>query len=298
MNASEILLIYLIAGLSASAALSLLAIKAKVIRRGAMPQSMFIGTLVTLSGLPSVLLFISFLVYSTMVTRLGKERKIKLGLTSDLEGREAGQVIAVGFVPSVMAMVSAITYAVGLVDASRAFLASYIASLAATSADTWASEIGVLSRGKPTLITKPRVKVAPGTSGAVTPLGELSSLAGSASVALTYLAITRAFDGSPGWVKFNWGALSPTVQLILLIIALGYMGEVLDSFLGALTQPKYYCDKCGVITEQVIHVCGERTRLIHNPRVRLSNEDVNLVESLIVSILALILVASFSRLLG
>jgi uncharacterized protein (TIGR00297 family) len=297
MNTYDILIMYLVAGLLASVALSVLAIRAKVIRRGAMPQSVMVGTLVTLSGFPSVLLFILFLAYTTLVTRLGKERKVKLGVADDVEGRKANQVVAVGFTPAVMAMASSIMYAVGLTEASGVFLASYVASLAAASADTWASEIGVLSRGRPILFTMPRARVSPGTSGAVTPLGELSSLAGSASVALTYLALTRVFNTSPLWVKFNWGSLNPSIQLVLLIIALGYVGEVMDSVIGALTQPKYYCDRCGVVTEQEVHTCGERTRLIYDPRVKLSNEAVNLLESLIAAVLAIVITLSFSRLL-
>jgi len=39
MNTYDILIMYLVAGLLASVALSVLAIRAKVIRRGAMPQS-------------------------------------------------------------------------------------------------------------------------------------------------------------------------------------------------------------------------------------------------------------------
>ncbi|ABW02436.1 DUF92 domain-containing protein [Caldivirga maquilingensis] len=298
MNNIDVLVTYLVIGLLASVALSIIAVKAKVIRRGAIPQSVLVGTLVTLSGLPSVLLFILFLLYSTIVTRLGKEPKIKLGVAYDLEGRGASQVAAVGFTPSVMAMVSAVTYAVNLTTVAKIFLISYVASLAATSADTWASEIGVLSRGNPFLVTMPKAKVTPGTSGAVTWLGELSSLAGSTAIALTYLALNVVFNNSPNWVKFNWSTVNPTIQLILLILALGYIGEVLDSLLGALTQPKYYCDRCGMVTEQEVHTCGGRTRLIYEPRIKLSNEDVNLLTSLIVAVTAVLVALAFSRLLG
>ncbi|WP_291767593.1 DUF92 domain-containing protein [Caldivirga sp. UBA161] len=298
MNNIEVLAAYLVIGLSASVALSVIAVKAKVIRRGAVPQSVLVGTLVTLSGLPSVLLFILFLLYATIVTRLGKEPKIKLGVAYDLEGRGARQVAAVGFTPSVMAMVSAATYAVGLAAVAKIFLISYVASLAATSADTWASEIGVLSRSNPFLVTMPKAKVTPGTSGAVTLLGELSSLAGSAAIALTYLALAAAFNHSPNWVKFNWTTVNPTIQVVLLVFALGYLGEVLDSLLGALTQPKYYCDRCGMVTEQEVHTCGGRARLIYEPRIKLSNEDVNLLTSLIVAITTVLVTLAFSHLLG
>ncbi len=298
MNNFDVLMAYLIIGLSASVALSMIAVKAKVIRRGAVPQSILVGTLVALSGPPSVLLFILFLLYATIVTRLGKEPKIKLGIANDLEGREASQVAAVGFAPSVMAMVSAVTYAMGLATAAKVFLISYMASLAATSADTWASEIGVLSRNNPFLITMPKAKVTPGTSGAVTLLGELSSLAGSMVMALTYLALALAFNNSPNWVKFNWTTLNPSIQVVLLVFALGYLGEVLDSLLGALTQPKYYCDKCGMVTERDVHICGSKARLIYEPRIKLSNEDVNLLTSLIVAIIAVLVALTFNRLLG
>jgi len=298
VNNIEVLVTYLIIGLSASIALSIIAVKAKVIRRSAIPQSVLVGTLVTLSGPPSVLLFILFLLYATIVTRLGKEPKVKLGIAYDLEGRGARQVAAVGFTPSIMAMVSSVTYAIGLVTVAKIFLVSYVASLAATSADTWASEIGVLSKSEPFLIIMPKAKVTPGTSGAVTLLGELSSLAGSTAIALTYLVLAVVFNRSPGWIKFNWDTVNPSMQVILLVLALGYLGEVMDSLLGALTQPKYYCDRCSMVTEQEIHTCGSKTRLIYNPRIKLSNEDVNLLTSLIVAVIAVLVSLTFSRLLG
>jgi len=51
------------------------------------------------------------------------------------------------------------------------------------------------------------------------------------------------------------------------------------------------------VTEHEVHTCGERTRLIYDPRVKLSNEAVNLLESLIAAVLAIVITLSFSRLL-
>lgn len=298
MQAAYVVITYALVGVAASWLIALYAVKAKVIRRGAFYVSIFVGSSVSLLGPLSVLALILFLAYATMATRLGREVKARWGVDKDAEGRGFSQVLAVGLAPSVMSIASSLTYIAGFINLSRALLASYAASLAASLADTWASEIGVLSRSTPRLIVKPWVKVSPGTSGGVTALGELSSLAGASAMALTYYALSRAAYIMPGIISYNWAYADPTPLLVIVIVALGYLGEVLDSVIGAVAQPKYLCPRCRVIVEDEVHYCGSRTIRLNDPPVRLKNEDVNMITSTIVAIIALILTLSFRGLLG
>lgn len=93
----------------------------------------------------------------------------------------------------------------------------YIASVAAVTADKFASELGVLSATPISLATLKPVK--PGKSGAVSLLGLLSSLAGGLVIGIVASVL---FD------------LNPTV--ILLIGICGLFGSFVDSFFGVLEE--------------------------------------------------------------
>ncbi|MFP3314382.1 MAG: DUF92 domain-containing protein [Thermocladium sp.] len=270
---------YFAIGFTASIVLTLAAIKLKVIRRDAAPAAVLIGTLISLSGPLTVLFFIIFLFLSTIVTRLGASRKRALGVGSDLEGRTARQVMAVGIIPGIISAAAAI-------HPSNELLDLLVVSIATSSADTWASEIGILSKSQPRLIIKPWIKISPGTSGGITILGELGSAAGSAAMIMTALLISRAAALLPFPASYVWLASPPSNYPILWLV--GYIGEVMDSALGALLQPKYLCPKCGVTTDYEVHHCGTRAL-----RIRwgiASNELINLLATCVALGLALVII--------
>ncbi len=144
IKAMQYIAYYFAIGLAASIALALAAVKLRVIRRSAALAAVLIGTLISLSGPFTVAFFIIFLFLSTIVTRLGAGRKVELGVGgSDLEGRTSRQVLAVGIVPGILSA------AVALLP-SRYLMDLLVIAVAASSADTWASEVGgVLSRSRP-----------------------------------------------------------------------------------------------------------------------------------------------------
>lgn len=89
-------------------------------------------------------------------------------------------------------------------------------SIASANADTWASELGVLSRQQPVSI-KSFKRVPRGTSGAISGLGTAASAAGSLLIALIggYL-----FGEGVGW--------------ILSVFLFGVTGALLDTLFGAI----------------------------------------------------------------
>src|SRR5207249_4253431 len=65
------------------------------------------------------------------------------------------------------------------------FRAGYVGALATATADTWATELGVLSPLPPRLITSGKV-VAPGTSGGITLLGTGTGTLGALALGLVF----------------------------------------------------------------------------------------------------------------
>lgn len=100
----------------------------------------------------------------------------------------------------------------------------YIAHYATTTADTWASELGILSTNKPRLVTTLFIREVPrGTNGGVSLFGTLASIFGGAFIGLIF------------WVM-SFGAHQPTkysqYPMILVGIICGFLGSLIDSLLG------------------------------------------------------------------
>ena len=130
--------------------------------------------------------------------------------------------------------------------------------------DTFASEIGILSKSKPLLITSPWKKVPHGTNGGITVWGTFWSAIGGLLIGLGFVIMD----------KFCSGLDVPIWNMILYSSLCGLMGSFFDSLLGATLQPTYYDDdKKLVYCEKedapinARHVCGINC---------LSNAQVNL----------------------
>jgi uncharacterized protein (TIGR00297 family) len=123
--------------------------------------------------------------------------------------------------------------------------AGFTGALATANADTWATELGVLSASKPRLITTGR-PVEPGTSGGITLLGTAASSLGAFSLGFFFWA----------WQGFR-KSLAPAPPIALIS---GMSGSFFDSVLGATLQAMYYCPVCEKETERRIHRCGTPTQ--------------------------------------
>jgi uncharacterized protein (TIGR00297 family) len=139
----------------------------------------------------------------------------------------------------------------------RVAKAGFMGALATANADTWATELGVLSASSPRMITSGK-PVAPGTSGGVTLLGTTASALGACSLGFFFWA-------GQGFRK----SLAPTPLLALLS---GMVGSFFDSVLGATLQAMYSCPACKTETERCIHHCGARTESMRG--IAWMNNDV------------------------
>ena len=108
------------------------------------------------------------------------------------------------------------------------------------SADTMASEIGVLSPS-PVLITNPRKVVEPGVDGGISFEGLTASFLSAVSISmLAYASFLVLIEESH--------PLYHSIELNHLFISVffGFFGSVLDSFLGATLQNKGFLSNNGV----------------------------------------------------
>ncbi len=120
----------------------------------------------------------------------------------------------------------------------------YAGSLAAVTADTWATELGAFSPSAPRMITHLGDRVARGTSGAVSALGTLAGLVGAGIVAGLAAMLLPVLIESGAWI----------------ILLAGLAGSLLDSILGATVQCVFRCPREDLETEQhPLHRCGSRT---------------------------------------
>lgn len=161
-----------------------------------------------------------------------------------------------------------------LAPSMQSVFAAYVGALAASSADTWASELGVLGLDPPRLITSGR-RVPAGTPGAVSGLGCVAALGGAWLIGLVglLLAVLQAWTKNVSWQRLLlWLPLAGTAG--------GMVGCLTDSLLGAAAQGMYYCERCQRETELRWHTCGQVARQERGWRW-LTNEGINLVASIV-----------------
>ncbi|MCC6175079.1 MAG: DUF92 domain-containing protein [Chloroflexi bacterium] len=142
-----------------------------------------------------------------------------------------------------------------------------LGALAAASADTWASEIGVRSPAPPRLITTGE-SVQPGVSGGVTSLGWLAGAAGALLVGGIY-----AIDGNVRSLGRRRIGMSRPLALALVA---GLLGSLADSLAGATLQASYRCWLCETPAEAPTDHCGRPVHLVRG-YAWITNDVVNVI---------------------
>jgi uncharacterized protein (TIGR00297 family) len=207
-------------------------------RSGAAAASLLGGLVYGLGGLNWALLLIAFFASSSVLSRAFSGRKREVVSNFAKGGRRDWAQVAANGGAGLFFLLAA---AAGWLPLPIAW-AGYAGALATVNADTWATELGILSAGQPRLITTGK-RVPQGTSGAVSLRGSLAALAGAALIAILALWLGEASLG-----------------LVAAISVAGLLGSYVDSLLGATVQAIYYCPNCKKETERYpMHSCGTTT---------------------------------------
>ena len=121
-----------------------------------------------------------------------------------------------------------------------------IANYAAVTADTFSSELGILARTEPRLITSLTLRKVPrGTNGGVTAWGLVAGFLGSLIIATTSMFLLPFCNeqGSGAWT------VREKATLVFGLTAWGALGSLLDSFLGGWLQRSVTDARSGKIVE-------------------------------------------------
>ncbi len=226
-----------------SSGVALLAYRRRSLTRSGVTGAIITGTTtVSFGGWSWGLSLIFFFVSSSLLSHFRERDKAALAEDKFSKGSERDilQVAANGGVATLLAL------GYGLSPSSiimrRACEAGYIGAFATATADTWATELGTLSTQPPRLITTGK-RIAPSTSGGITPLGTGVAAVGATALGLFYALLQR----------------QRYIKLSLIGLISGLAGSLFDSFLGATVQAMYYCPVCEKETERRIHNCGTQT---------------------------------------
>ena len=161
-------------------------------------------TIIFSAGVNWLILIVLFLIMGLLATKFSKSYKSELG---EYEGtRTAKNVISNGIVAFLMAAFGG--YYIP-------FVGGFIGSISTATADTLASEIGVLST--PRLITTLK-KVPAGTDGGISILGTAAGIVGA---------------GIIGFASWLLGIMPDPLIAIKISIISGTVGCFMDSVLGA-----------------------------------------------------------------
>jgi uncharacterized protein (TIGR00297 family) len=173
--------------------------------RGVLLALLFGAVLFFYGGASYLLLMLAFFALAVAVTKYEYEVKKEMGLYEHERGWE--NVLSNGLLPSALAVASP---QLGPIP--------FIACVASVTADKFGSELGVLDASDPVSLLGFR-PVRPGTSGAMSRIGTLGSLAGASAIGFAAM--------------FVFG-LNPT-QALLIGLA-GLAGSVADTFFGVFEE--------------------------------------------------------------
>ncbi len=248
------------------ALIAFIAYSLKSLTIGGAVSAFFMGLIILWTlGFAGFFLFFLFFISCTIVGKISK--KIKSGYNGGEVAEKKGhtrdfmQVLANGLMATIAALIWTFSF-------ETKALVMFGAVVAEATSDTFAGEIGRLSKKQPVSILNFKT-VPKGLSGGVTALGTAAALLSSASIALF-------------WYLWFYDV---TVLQAALVGALGFAGCLVDSYLGAGVQAIYYDSKAKQFSEDS-EKDGRKLELSRGIRW-VDNDVVNLISNIFSGVFAL-----------
>jgi uncharacterized protein (TIGR00297 family) len=267
-------------GLALNGAASVVALWRGSVDPGGAVVGVALGTIIFTVGSPFFwLILMAFFISSTALGWVRPAEKEALK-TIHQKGnrRDLFQVLANGGMGTLMALLFGVTH-------DPAWALGFAVSFASSNADTWATELGVLSRNDPVSLFLFR-PVPRGISGGVSIAGCAASLAGAAFIALIFAAENLS-------LRILTGGF---VRVGAFVAVAGFLGSLLDSFLGGTLQAQYVPVNGGTkrarsalfVTERAFTNEGAPNRLARGMAF-VNNDVVNFASCAAVTIAAVLL---------
>ena len=214
-----------IISLIGSSTIALFGWKFKAISPNGTIATIILGTILGSSGNIATWSVIIFLFVSSFFIQLFKQIFFSSSITieqliHEKKGpRDASQILA-NLLPAIICLL--------LYQQTNqvAFLIAYLTSIAGATADTWGSEIGVLSRKQPFDILRLK-RTTTGMSGGISFLGTIASFLGSFGSIFTFYFFNLYLELPLATPDFK------------LVLTLGFLATFFDSFLGSAFQRAY-----------------------------------------------------------
>jgi len=230
----------------------------RIVDRGGLLAGLLVGYVVYVFG--GRFLFMPLLAFhlsAGVFTKYKYEEKRRKGVAEEKIGARGWRnVLANGGIAALFASAAG----VGGSSVNSIFLAGFLGAIGTAAADTAATELGLLYKNPPRLITDLKTRVPAGTPGGVSMLGEAAQI-------LTSVLVTVAVVVFMPFAAFAAWAFGITTVA-------SFAGSTVDSLIGATGQTLFRCEVCGRTTEKRVH-CGQRAVHIRG-KPWLDNNIVNL----------------------
>ena len=225
--------------------------RAGTLTTGGAITAALVGSTSALAGLDWMTLLLTFFLSSVLLGRAGRatKRARSAAVIGKAGARDAMQVLANGAVFTLGALLAALGRGS---DATAAFA---LGAIAAATADTWGTEIGMLAKSAPRSILT-WAPLEPGMSGGVSAQGLLATAVGAAALATL------------AWL-LHWPSAVVTAAALG-----GICGALADSVLGAALQQRRRSPATGRLTERLADDDGTPTTWAGGVRW-LDNDGVN-----------------------